>query len=99
MGERPQLLQNDSALLLLACQSLMYSQNEEARQLLLMTGTARLIEHDTRGNFWSQAEDGSGQNANGQNVMTVRQQLLQGGPALVGRLSAELFKELDMPMR
>ena len=87
-AHRVLLKQNDKALVLLACQLLMYSENEAARVLLLSTGRYRLEEQDDTGDFWSISRDGTvGRNANGQNLMLIRRLLQTSGAG--GGSSAE----------
>ena len=87
-ARRVTLKQNDKALVLLACQLFMYSENESARVLLLSTGRYRLEEHDDTGDFWSLSRDGTvGRNANGLNLMLIRRLLQTWGGS--GGSSAE----------
>ena len=93
---RARLSENDSGLMLLACQLLMYSQNEDARRLLEATGDRRLEEHaEDVDDFWCLTADGTrGQNCNGQNVMLVRRLLRAGGYCELRALSMRIFAEL-----
>lgn len=49
-----------------------FSQNKQARQALLATGDAMLVEHTWHDSFWGDAGDGTGRNTLGRLLMAVR---------------------------
>lgn len=52
-----------------------FSQHAVLRDLLLSTGTARLIEHTSNDDYWADGGDGSGRNMLGIILMEVREEL------------------------
>lgn len=52
-----------------------FTQHDDLRELLLGTGTARLVEHTTNDNYWGDGGDGSEKNMLGQILMRVRTEL------------------------
>lgn len=52
-----------------------FTQHEELRDLLLRTGTARIIEHTENDNYWGDGGDGSGKNKLGKALMQLREEL------------------------
>jgi N-glycosidase YbiA len=51
------------------------TQHEEMKNLLLSTGTARLVEHTTNDSYWGDGGDGSGRNMLGVILMELRAEL------------------------
>ncbi|MCY1152826.1 MAG: PfkB family carbohydrate kinase [Sphaerochaetaceae bacterium] len=52
-----------------------FSQNEDIKRLLLLTGDAKLIEHTKNDDFWGDNFDGTGENQLGKVLMKVRETL------------------------
>ena len=52
-----------------------FTQHPALRELLLGTGTARIVEHTSRDRYWGDGGDGSGENRLGQILMRVRDEL------------------------
>lgn len=52
-----------------------FTQHADLRELLLSTGTCRIVEHTTNDSYWGDGGDGSGKNMLGQILMDVRAQL------------------------
>lgn len=52
-----------------------FTQHEILRARLLATGNARLVEHTERDSYWGDGGDGSGRNALGRILMSVREEL------------------------
>jgi N-glycosidase YbiA len=52
-----------------------FEQNLDIAQMLLETGTAKLIEHADNDDYWGDGGDGSGQNMLGRILMRVRDEL------------------------
>ncbi len=52
-----------------------FTQHEGLRARLLATGNARLVEHTERDSYWGDGGDGSGRNALGRILMSVRKEL------------------------
>lgn len=52
-----------------------FSQNSEAKELLLSTGNRVLVEHTKNDAYWADGGDGSGKNRLGEILMEVREQL------------------------
>ena len=51
------------------------TQHEEMKNLLLSTGTPRLVEHTTNDSYWGDGGDGSGRNMLGVILMELRAEL------------------------
>ena len=71
----------DKGIILLSVQAWMLAHNVDAQNLLLRTGQAELVEFTRFGakNFWARDTAGSGKNANGQNLMMLREVLMKEG--------------------
>nr|CCC91581.1 conserved hypothetical protein [Trypanosoma congolense IL3000] len=54
-----------------------FKQNDDARELLLGTGTALIVDHTSEDDFWGDAGDGTGHNLLGVILMAVRDRLLR----------------------
>ena len=54
-----------------------FTQHDELRQLLLSTGTAKLVEHTANDAFWGDGGDGLGKNMLGLLLMELREKLRQ----------------------
>lgn len=52
-----------------------FSQHEALKELLLSTGSARLVEHTENDSYWGDGGDGSGKNRLGKLLMKVRAEL------------------------
>ena len=52
-----------------------FSQHEELRELLLSTGSAKLVEHTENDDYWGDGGDGRGKNMLGRILMDVRESL------------------------
>lgn len=55
-----------------------YSQHPTLKELLLSTGSARLVEHTTNDSYWG--GDGSGKDMLGRILMKAREQLRESTP-------------------
>ena len=55
-----------------------FQQHAELAELLLGTGTAKIVEHTENDHYWGDGGDGSGKNRLGLLLMEVRQQLQSG---------------------
>ena len=53
-----------------------FTQHEELKQLLLSTGTEKLVEHTSNDSYWGDGGDGTGKNMLGRLLMEVRSQLV-----------------------
>jgi ribA/ribD-fused uncharacterized protein len=52
-----------------------FTQHADLREVLLGTGTATLVEHSERDDYWADGGDGSGRNMLGRILMELREQL------------------------
>ena len=50
-----------------------FTQHDELRELLLSTGTAKIVEHTEKDPYWGDGGDGTGQNMLGQLLMATRE--------------------------
>jgi len=52
-----------------------FSQHEKLKQLLLSTGSSKIVEHTDKDNYWADGGDGRGKNKLGIILMEVRERL------------------------
>ena len=52
-----------------------FTQHDDLRTLLLVTGETLLVEHTANDNYWADGGDGSGKNRLGQRLMRLRDEL------------------------
>ncbi|WP_337173598.1 NADAR domain-containing protein [Paludisphaera sp.] len=57
-----------------------FTQHADAREILLGTGDARLIEHTENDDYWGDGGDGGGKNRLGMTLMRVREELRGAQP-------------------
>lgn len=53
-----------------------FSQHENLKQILLSTGTQKIIEHTENDNYWGDGGDGTGKNKLGKMLMQIRDEIL-----------------------
>ena len=49
-----------------------FTQHDELRELLISTGTAKIVEHSEKDSYWGDGGDGTGRNMLGQLLMATR---------------------------
>jgi N-glycosidase YbiA len=52
-----------------------FTQHADAREILMTTGDAELVEHTTNDSYWADGGDGSGKNMLGKILMEIRKEL------------------------
>ena len=52
-----------------------FRQHEDLREILVSTGSAKIIEHTENDSYWGNGGDGSGKNMLGRILMETREQL------------------------
>lgn len=56
-----------------------FSQHDDLKEILLGTGTAKLVEHTANDSYWGDGGDGSGRNRLGEILVQVREELRGAG--------------------
>jgi ribA/ribD-fused uncharacterized protein len=57
-----------------------FTQHDDLKQVLLVTGDAKLVEHTENDSYWGDGGDGSGKNRLGHILMQVRDELRRATP-------------------